>query len=196
MDWMSRLFCCISQSQTNSKAPRISQEITTVDTRQDMVYMRIYETHKYELDMKLVKTWMFDTKLTCLFGKDETDTVYAGKSLMDMPMFENYIYWENILCSTLDDHATKQTIIFKNEMVYVETKPLYYSTDITEIYGVMLIIIPYRPKKEFQQKRPVSMDAVMTPFTSAPPRVVKRLDIKTDFLLEDFATSTGIIMHT
>jgi hypothetical protein len=60
-------------------------------------------------------------------------------------------FWEHVVDDGFKNIEIKHTLLYRNELVYVETKTLYYTTEVKEIYGCMLILIPYKPKEEYKR---------------------------------------------
>jgi hypothetical protein len=147
------MFSCCFRKPTVQVQPKLrkSQEIATVDTNDDIIYMRLYDQEAYELDMQRVQTWVFDKNMVCTHGKDAEHRSYVDQPMSQLPLADKLGFWEHVVDDGFNNIEIKHTLLYRNELVYVETKTLYYTTEVKEIYGCMLILIPYKPKEEYKR---------------------------------------------
>ncbi len=98
----------------------------------------------YKLDVGHTQCWIFDTNSNCVYSTVDDSTNIVKKHIMELkPYIDDVDIWNKIISEALDLHETKKTILSKNRMIYLEAKPLFYNNKQEEIYGVIIVFVPY-----------------------------------------------------
>jgi hypothetical protein len=118
----------------------------------ELLLTRVHKSKQYELQIDKIDYWTFDNNLICVSGiTDETKLVYPlshyiGKSIYQFTDEENIQFWIAIVKDTLKGKPSRHTLYIREQLSYVETKTIYHCKETNEIYGCLILIIPYLPK--------------------------------------------------
>jgi hypothetical protein len=175
------------------------QFFPTAGFHNDIVYYKFLNTDTYELDVSKIQVWMYDKSLTCIHATDNEFRAdyYVGKHINEVSMKEDVQEsFKDIHVLAQDGIESKRTVLINNRLAYIECRTLYYNEDVNDVYGSMMIIIPYKnvvgksqrvsgnyvliDDKEKQdkpgsKKRPTSLDTSTTKSKTTPVPVKRTL---------------------
>jgi hypothetical protein len=117
------------------------------DDAQLVKYKKIKHTI-YELNMDRIEIWVFDKDLKCIHGTHKDENKYGLEYYLGRHIDE----LEDVMClklkiivmNSLRMKDMRSTMEINEELVYIETRTLYYNTKVKNVYGCMIIIIPYQ----------------------------------------------------
>ena len=113
----------------------------------DIVYYKFLNTDTYELNVPKIQVWIFDKASKCVHSSDNEFKAdyYVGKSLSDIVLKEDVLdTFKDIHTLAQTGVESKRTVIINNMLAYIEGRTLYYNEDISDVYGSMLLLIPYK----------------------------------------------------
>lgn len=120
--------------------------IPTAGFHNDIVFYKFLNTDRYELDTSLIQVWIFDKNRICIHATDNEFKAeyYIGKNMSQVILQEDiFNTFNDIHVLSLQGIESKRTVIYDTRLAYIEGRALYYNEDVHDIYGTMLIFIPY-----------------------------------------------------
>lgn len=186
---MDVLFSCFRKPKTEEQ----SQYIQSSRIHNDIVYYKFLNTDRYDLELGKIQVWVFDKNQLCVHASDNQFKAeyYIGKRVQDVNLQEDmFNTFHDIHKLALTGVESKRTIMVNNNLVYLEARTLYYNEDVHDIYGTMLLFIPYANVNPVrcseESKRPIrgSMDSnfpcVQASHTALPEDIKQRLSLDTN----------------
>lgn len=139
--------CCSTGTDENKPYKETkSNFIPAGGFHNDIVYYKFLNTDRYELHMTHLQVWIFDKNKTCIHATDNKFKAehYVGKQLNEInseqDIFDTFVDIHELALSGIE---SKRTVMYNNQLAYIECRTLYYNEDINDIYGTMLLYIPY-----------------------------------------------------
>jgi hypothetical protein len=130
-----------------SKEERENHIPTAGGFHNDIVYYKFLNADTYELDIVKIQVWIFDKNQICVHASDNEYKAdfYVGKNLSDVILKEDVLdTFKDIHTLALSSIESKRTVMINNTLAYIEGRTLYYNEDINDVYGSMLVFIPYK----------------------------------------------------
>jgi hypothetical protein len=161
---MDTLFSCFRRPTSNARPQEKPQQpyLQAGGFQNDIVYYKFLNTDRYDLDLRLIQVWVFDKDQVCVHASDNQFKAeyYIGKKIQDVNLQEDlFNTFHDIHKLALTGVESKRTIMINNNLVYLEARTLFYNEDVHDIYGTMLLFIPYanvRPVRHSEEsKRPI-----------------------------------------
>jgi hypothetical protein len=121
----------------------------------DTIYYNVQGISDKKLDIKRLQIWVFDkdhriihTTADPQFDKETYNKLdNTINNNFEITLEENNVAnkdtWKHIVNDAFRKIETKRTTLVNNTLMYIESKPLYYGDNFNDIYGVLLILIPY-----------------------------------------------------
>jgi hypothetical protein len=112
----------------------------------DIVYYKFLNADTYALDLHKMQVWIFDKNKICIHASDNEFKAefYIGKKLREVHVQEDvFNTFHEIHNIALTGVESKRTVMLANRLAYIEGRTMYYNEDVNDIYGTMLICIPY-----------------------------------------------------
>jgi hypothetical protein len=137
----------LSQDRNPKKSTDGNRFVAASGFHNDIVYYKFLNTDTYELDISKIQVWIFDKEQTCVHASDNEFKAdfYIGKKLDDVLLREDVMYtFKDIHTLALSGIESKRTIMINNILAYIEGRTLYYNEDVNDVYGSMLVFIPYK----------------------------------------------------
>jgi hypothetical protein len=123
----------------------------------DVIYYNMYGNQDYKLDMKRLQIWTFDENKRVIHGTEDPASISSNsfrlqdclnKTISEIVtdnIDNEYVkLWEDIIGCAYKLIETKRTTIINDDLIYVDCRPLCTGDTIDYLYGVLLIIIPYK----------------------------------------------------
>jgi hypothetical protein len=134
-------------SKRYSKDEKGKQFVPASGFHNDIVYYKFLNADTYELDVIKIQVWIFDKNQICVHASDNEFKAdfYVGKHLSDVILKEDVLdTFKDIHTLALSGIESKRTVMINNLLAYIEGRTLYYNEDINDVYGSMLVFIPYK----------------------------------------------------
>lgn len=115
------------------------------------IYNHVRKSNQFELDVSKTQVWIFDNNYVCVHGSTESSinvhklNKYLGKNINDV----DDDVMRNIVLKASRTLETVQTVYYNENMLYVESTPMYYDNDPLDIFAMMFIAIPYKQANKY-----------------------------------------------
>jgi hypothetical protein len=146
------MWCCFRPKETEEyNAPSKEKKEQRIPTaggfHNDIIYYKFLNADTYELDITKMQIWVFDKRQVCVHASDNEYKAdyYVGKNLANIVLREDVLdTFKDIHTLALSSIESKRTVMINNTLAYIEGRTLYYNEDINDVYGSMLVFIPYK----------------------------------------------------
>jgi hypothetical protein len=134
-------------------------------------YYILYKNFSYELDMTRLQVWIYNKDYICVHGATDQHLnrhsleKYLGKSVNEViqgDTFNSDNEWRELILNNSQIIESKRTTYINKNLVYVESKPLFYSSERNSLYAILFIIIPYadsQKKVSYEDKQYTEINA-------------------------------------
>jgi hypothetical protein len=142
---------------SNSFIRTVVKSFAVEKPQTDVIYYNMYGMNDYKLDMKRMQIWAFDENKKVIHGTEDPISLSPNsfklqdclnktfdEIVSDNSKNEYITLWKDVIDSAYKLIETKRTTIINDALVYVECRPLCTGDTIDYLYGVLLIIIPYK----------------------------------------------------
>jgi hypothetical protein len=129
------------------------------DESDELTLTRIHNSHQFELQMDKTQFWTFNKECICVNRIADLSTLkyplshYIGNSLYNFTDEDNFEFWRSIIVDAINGTPTKHTILVGDKLSYIETKVIYHCKETNEIYGCLVLSIPYVSKYSIKREK-------------------------------------------
>lgn len=145
------LFSCFNEPKT-----KIMKKKQSLVLHNDTVFYKFLNAKNYELNVSKIQVWIFNKELKCVHASNNRNSAdaYIQKHVDDIAFKEDVLRnFKNIIQLGLNGIESKRTIMLDNTLLYVEGRTLCYNEDLNDIYGSMLLFMPYKIIPETRVRR-------------------------------------------
>lgn len=158
------LFSCFKEPTT-----KIMKKKQSLVLHNDTVFYKFLNAKNYELNVSKIQVWIFNKELKCVHASNNRNSAdaYIQKHVDDIAFKEDVLRnFKNIIQLGLNGIESKRTIMLDNTLLYVEGRTLCYNEDLNDIYGSMLLFMPYKIIPETRIRRRDESNSIETDIVS------------------------------
>lgn len=184
-----QLCCCASKPKVlYDKSMRFQPSVVYEDNLLETNFITTFNNVKCELDLTRIQVWFYDKDYTCVHGSTDkyinkrSLQSYIGNNLKNTRKSD--VEWKQLVKTNPKTVNSKKTIILNDNLIYVESSPMYEDDDMTNYYGLLLIVIPYHDvckNLSFDDKQYTEINEGQTPKTYEPHNTERLLRTRSGF---------------
>jgi hypothetical protein len=151
MSFFSNFFSCFK-----GKKETVIKKKASLVLHNDTVFYKFLNARNYELNLSKIQVWIFNKELKCVHASNNKNIAetYIQKHVDEIAFKEDVLRnFKNIIQLGLKGIESKRTIMLDNTLLYIEGRTLCYNEDLTDIYGSMLLFMPYKIIPETRYKK-------------------------------------------